>query len=226
MRHRQNHRQNRRFTTRRPLRGLNRSSLRGRRRGPDDLSLAFTAYGRALRAHRRLARLAPQFFDAAVIDRERENRDELRRWLAFWEPHIAKAYGVDPAPPAVSAGLPPLPPPRIRRAVDRRLAELHLWMAAGHAALERHRQRRPRALPGLSRLARWLNLAFDFKKMALGLDSKNRLPDKISYDYEFTDLKRAYGCPDDPPTSAVPTPRNVQPGHFTPLLGGGAGEPP
>ena len=76
-------------------------------------------------------------------------------------------------------------------------------MAAGHAALERHRQRRPHALPSLSCLARWLNLAFDFKKLALGLDSKNRLPEKISYDYEFTDLKRAYGHHDDDLSSAA-----------------------
>jgi hypothetical protein len=202
------HRQTRRTTLRRPFRGLNRSSLRGRRRGPDDLSQAFTAYGKALRAHRRLARLAPQFFDAAVVDRERENRAEQRRWMAMWEPILAKVYGVEPSVPDLSADLPSLPPPRTQRAVDRQLAELHLWMAAGRAARERHQQRRPHALPSLSRLARWLNLAFDFKKLALGLDSKNRLPEKISYDYEFTDLKCAYRhqMGESPPAAAASAP--------------------
>jgi hypothetical protein len=53
------YRQITRTTLRRPFRCLNRTSLRGRRRGPDDLSQALTAFGRALRAYRRLARLAP-----------------------------------------------------------------------------------------------------------------------------------------------------------------------
>jgi hypothetical protein len=146
-----------------------------------------------LRAHRRLARLAPQFFDPAVMARERENRAEQRRWMAFWEPHIAKAYGVAHEPPVDRAEWPPLPPPATQRAVDRQLAELHLWLAAGDLAFERHRQRRPHALLSLTRIARLLQLAFDLKSMVLGLDSKNPLPDKITYDYEFTDLKRAYG---------------------------------
>ena len=77
---------------------LSRSCLRGRRRGPDDFAQMLTAYARLLRAHRRLARLAPRFFDAAVVARERENRAEQRRWLALWEPLLAKAYGVVPEP--------------------------------------------------------------------------------------------------------------------------------
>jgi hypothetical protein len=58
----------------------------------------------------------------------------------------------------------------------------------------------------LTQLARLLQLAFDLKKMVLGLDSKNSLPDKITYDYEFTDLKRAYGHLDVPPVPAAAVP--------------------
>jgi len=76
-----------RRTTRPNLRGLcrncNRRCVRGRRRGPDDFAQALTAFRRAVRAHRRLARLAPSFFDAAVVERERENRAEQRRWMAL-----------------------------------------------------------------------------------------------------------------------------------------------
>jgi len=43
-----------------------------------------------------------------------------------------------------------------------------------------------------------LELAFELKKMVLGLESKNSLPEKITYDYEFTDLKRSYGHLPDP----------------------------
>jgi hypothetical protein len=162
-----------------------------------------TAFGCAVRAHRKLARLAPSFFDAAVVARERENRAGQRRWMAMWEPLLAKAYGVAPEPVADPIAWPPLPSPATQRAVDRQLAELQLWLAAAHAAGERHRQCRPHALPTLTQLARLLQRAFDLKKMVLGLDSKNPLPDKITYDYEFTGLKRSYGHLDVPPVPAA-----------------------
>jgi hypothetical protein len=194
-----------RVTARRTVRCLNRRCLRGRRRGPNDFSQALTAFRRAIRAHRRLARLAPSFFDAAVIERERENRAEQRRWMALWEPHIAKAYGVAPEPVSDRVEWPPLPPPRIQRAVDCALADLQLWLAAGPVAMERHKRRHPHALPTWTQMARHLDLAFDLKKMALGLDSPNKLPEKITYDYELTDLKRAYGhMMDPPPVPGIP----------------------
>jgi hypothetical protein len=191
------HRNTTRFTPRQLVRRLDRNGLRGRRRGPDDFSQALTAFGRAIRAHRRLARLAPRFFDSALIDREAFNRAEQRRWMALWRPVLAKVYGVQPQPPDPDDFLPPLPPLRTQRAVDCQLAELRIWMETGRISMKRHQQRYPHALPSWSRLARLLRIAFDFKKLACGLDSKQRLPDKISYDYNFTDLKRAYGQPDD-----------------------------
>lgn len=197
MRLRHAHRKPTRPVLRRPWRPSLRGCLRGRG-GPDDFAQMLTAYGKAIRAHRQLARLAPSFFDAAVVDRERENRAETRRWMAMWEPALAKAYGAVPRPLVMNPELPPLPPRRTQRAVERRLAEMQMWLEAGKVARLRHQQRRPHALPSLSRLARLLQLAFDFKKLALGLDSPNRLPDKITYDYEFTDLKRAYGHLLDP----------------------------
>lgn len=64
-------------------------------------------------------------------------------------------------------------------------------------------QRRPHALPILTQLARLLQLAFDLKKVILGLDSQNPLPEKITYDYEFTALKSNYGHLFDPAPPAV-----------------------
>jgi hypothetical protein len=157
------------------------------------LAQALSAFGRALRAQRRLARLAPSFFDTAVRHREAENHAEIRRWMAMWEPFIAKAYGVDPRPPDSTVELPRLPSPRIQRVVDRKLAELQGSLAATHVALARYRQRQPHALMSFSRMARLLEIAFAFKRLACGLDSPNPLPEKIVYDYELTNLKRGYG---------------------------------
>ena len=208
------HRKSTRSTARALVRRLDRACLRGRRRGPDDLSQGLTAFRHAIRAHRRLARLAPSFFDSAVIDREAHNRAEQRRWMAFWEPILRQAYGPEPELPAPGDRLPPLPPPRTQRAVDRLLAELCFWMEAGRIAMARHQQRYPHALPSLSRLARLLRIAMDFKQLACGLDSKQPLPGKISYDYAFTDLKRSYGQPDDVVSAGLdsgkPRPSNSQ----------------
>ena len=175
------------------IRSVNRSCVRVCWRAPDDLGAALTAFGRALRAHRRLAKLAPRFFDQAVIDREASNRAEQRRWMATWEPILARVYGVAHATPAPTDDLPALPPLRTQRAVDHQLATLRWWMEAGRSAMERQQQRHPHALLSLTRLARLTELAFDFKKLALGLDSPNPLPEAISYDYALTNLKRAYG---------------------------------
>ena len=200
-----------RATVRRPFRFRNRSCLRGRRRGPDDLSQAITAMGRALRAHRRLARLAPSFFDPAVMHREAENRAESRRWMATWEPYIAKVYGVEPRPPETTDERPPLPPPSIQRQVDLKLAEWTVSLAAGHTFMERYRQRQPHALMSFSRMARLLEIGLATKRLACGLENINPLPDKLSYDYSLTNLKRAYGhLMNEPEAPAEPPPRRAE----------------
>ena len=200
-----------RTTLRRTFRCQTRSSLRGRRRGPDDLAQALTAFGRAIRAHRRLVRLAPSFFDPAVREREAFNRAEQQRWMASWEPSLARAYGVEPRPPAATNDLPPLPSVKIQQAVDLKLAEHGMCMVAGHAAMERYQQRQPHDVMSWSRMARLLKIGFEFKKLACGFDSPNPLPEKLAYDYELTDLKRGYGVGPESPEVAVPASVPVAP---------------
>ena len=98
--------------------------------------------------------------------------------------------------------LPPLLSAQIQSEVDLKLAEREMCMVAGHAALERYRQRQPHAVMSWSRMVRLLKIGFDFGKLACGLDSPNPLPEKIAYDYELTDLKRGYGL--EPETPAIP----------------------
>ncbi len=200
-----------RTTLRSPFRCLNRSALRGRRRGPDDLSQALTAFGRAIRAHRRLARLAPHFFDSAVRAREALNRAEQRRWMDTWEPALARAYGVEPHPPVATVELPPLPSAHIQKEVDLKLAEREMCLVAGHAAMERYQQRQPHAVMSWSRMVRLFKIGFDFGNLACGLDSPNPLPEKIAYDYELTDLKRGYGVEPETPAVTVVTSGPVVP---------------
>ena len=58
-----------------PSRRATRAAVRVRWRAPDDLGHALVAFRRALWAHRRLARLAPSFFDSVVVERERRERE-------------------------------------------------------------------------------------------------------------------------------------------------------
>jgi hypothetical protein len=167
----------------------------GFRRGPDDLTQGLTAFTRAIRCHRRLARLAPRSFDASVVDQERRERAEQRRWMALWETALAKAYGCKPdtIPPDPAADLPPLPSPRIQRAVERELAGWDFWMAAGRLAMDRHQQRRPHALMSLTRLARLLQISMDFGLLAVGRPAQPETSFESRCENFMADLERAYG---------------------------------
>jgi hypothetical protein len=100
---------------------------------------------------------------------------------------------------------------KIQREVDLKLAEREMCMVAGHAAMERWRQRQPHAVMSWSRMVRLLKIGFDFGKLASGLDSPNPLPEKIAYDYELTDLKRSYGLEPDATAVAVTASMPVAP---------------
>jgi hypothetical protein len=213
------HRHTRRFTVRSTVRRASRAAFRVRWRTPNDLAAALTAFGRALRAHLRLARLAPRFFDSVVIERERREREERRRWMALWEPALARAYGCKPSPPKPADDLPPLPPPRTQRAVDRQLACWDLWFNLGGEALRRYQQRRPHELIDFGRLARLLEIATDLGRLACGVAPGPPGPEPGNYDAAWADLDRAYGhlCdstpsgPGSPPASA-PQDSNPAPG--------------
>jgi hypothetical protein len=199
----------RRRTVRSTVRRASRAAFRVRWRAPDDLGAALTAYGRAFRARRRLARLAPRFFDPVVIERERRHREDRRRWMALWEPALAQAYGCALPPHKAHDDLPPLPSPRTQQAVERQLACWNLWFNLAHEAIRRHQQRRPHALIDFGRLARLLEIGMDFGRLASGVapDISDSVP--ANDDAAWADLKRAYGhlyssTPSDPGSSPTP----------------------
>jgi len=165
------------------------------------LSQALTAFTRAIRCHRRLARLAPRFFDATTVARAARDRAGQRRWMAIWEPALHKAYGHDPSAdstPDPDLELPPLPGVRTQRAVDRELAGLDFWMTAGRTAMDRHHQRRPHALPTLSQIARLLRVAFDLKQVAIGSAADDPPSESPDYKWVLAQINRSYSSPPDP----------------------------
>ncbi len=217
----------RRNLLRRLGRRLDRACLRpARRSGPDDLSQALTAFTRAIRCHRRLARLAPDFFDATTVDRAARHRAEQKRWMAIWKPALDKVYGHDPTDEIATDSvmeLPLLPGARTQRVVERELAGWDLWMTAGRAAMERHHQHRPHALLTLTQIARLLRVAFDFKQLACGSAADDPPSDSPDYSRVLADLERSYGH--RPQSATAPSP--VTPVHHpAPATGHGQPAPP
>ena len=186
----------RRAFARRIIRRATHSCLRpfaGYRRRPDDLAQALTAFTRAIRAHRRLARFAPEFFDSTEINRLEQLRKEDAEWRAMWEPALKRIYRADHVapPPDPSQGLPSRPKcSRTRRAVERELASLRFWMSAGSLALATYERRRSYALPSLSRVARLLKIGFEFADLACG---EPVVPDTAGHEQARADLERIYG---------------------------------
>jgi hypothetical protein len=152
------------------FRHATRPATRVRWRAPDDLGTALTCFRRAISAHRRLARLAPRFFDSAQLNRERREQEARRQWSELSNAALLKVYGSAPAPPRPVPGPPPLPRPRTQLAVELQLASCRAWLGLGRDALRRFRVRHPRAHVNLTRLARLFELASALGRLATGAD--------------------------------------------------------
>jgi hypothetical protein len=193
---------------RRAFRRATRTTVRVRWRAPDDLGIAIACYRRAITAHHRLARLAPDFFDSTVIERTRRQHEARRRWMDLWEPAFIKVYGSAPKPLPPTPELPPMPPPRTQAAVERALASWAFWFAAGRDALRHFQLRNPHAVISLSRIARLLEIGMDLARLATGLHSAHPAePDH--YAAALADLERIYGHqhdPEPPPSGPISEP--------------------
>jgi hypothetical protein len=206
-----------RRTTRRASRRLNRTTIRSLWRAPNDLAFALTASRRAIRAHRRLAKLAPHEYDYAVVNRDCLERERERRRRARWEPAIEKAYG-PPTPAEREARLqaelracqPPCLAPAVQRQVEIERVNWEFWMAAADMAWDRFQQRRPHALVNLGRIARILDIATEMGRLASGFDPNLAGFKLDDDDAEFeAAIKRAYPEPPAPPSQ--PPPEQFQP---------------
>lgn len=207
-----------RSPVRSPLRRTVRSTVRTHWRAPDDLASALTSFRRALRAHRRLARLAPRFFDPVIVNRERREHEARCRALVIRGPALARAYGLEPEPINFTRELPPLPPLRTQHAVERELAAWDFWLHAGDAALQRYRQRRPHELMDWRRLAALLDLSMQFRMLACGFVPGQPAEPPADDVAAWADLQRAYGASSAPsPPASAPSSTPVPPVDNSPV---------
>jgi hypothetical protein len=160
---------------RRCNRSLNRRGIRALVKGAGstrDLTAACLALNRAIRAHRRLVKIAPDVFDPVVVRREAREREEAERWRQEWEPALNKIYGPDPNPSKVDLqdqwSSDSFKSPRLKAAIEFHLAESELWLKSGTAALQRFQQRHPRSPISAFAIARLLETASRLGELACG----------------------------------------------------------
>ena len=109
------------------------------------MSRLVTSFRCAIRPHRRLNKLAPHEFDAAVVDRDQRRREERRARMAMIEPLLEKVYG-PPTPEErerqvreeLLANQPPPLHPRTRQAVEREYAAWQFWMEDALSGMRLH----------------------------------------------------------------------------------------
>ena len=181
-------------TSRSTVRRTTHAATRVRWRAPDDLGTALTCFRRAICAHRRLAHLAPRFFDSALVEQERREQEARRRWLDASHAALLKVYGAAPDPLPPVPDLTPLPSPRTRLAVERELASCRAWLTIGGHALRRFKVRAPHAWVSLSRLVRLIDTATALARLATGVDSAQPQTESTIYSNALADLERIYGA--------------------------------
>ena len=154
------------------------------------------AIRRAIRARRRLMKLAPECFDVAVVERRAREKAEADASEAEFRGIAARIYGVEESS---------LPPPRIQKtvrrssrteaAIARELAASECWLSLGRESLQEFRRRRPHAVPSLSRIAALIELASRLGRLSTGLEttqSEAREPHGPGLTFQEA-LQRAYG---------------------------------
>ena len=175
---------------------LGRSITRGRQHC-DYLAAALVAYTRAIRVWRRLMKLAPHTYDAAVVHWAEQERLERLAWRKKWEPAIQKVYGGDRCPPEPQPWPERPENPRTRRVIEREQTKRALWMEIARKAMDDFKKFQPHAVPTLTQIARLLDVGITFGRLASGLETTQPRPEDHPsgyLDFEAA-LQKIYGTP-------------------------------
>ena len=141
------------------------------------MSQAIKALTRGVRIHQRLMKLAPEQFDRAVMNRLAREREEHERNMVHLTAALDKVYGPREEDPHQGQndfwcgnGLESVWFSQAKKAKLERLScEKEFWMAAGHAALDRHERLQPHRQFSLSMIARLLDVGSALGRISVGL---------------------------------------------------------
>lgn len=163
----------------RPLTGrTSRRLVRRIGRGPrvDYLRQALASFGRAVRARRRMIKLDPTLFDAALVSRLAEEHRLAGRRRREAEAALVKVFG----PPEPHQGNTDGRcgngaetvrfSPRRARQIESALAEYEIWMGAGRLSFARYERSQSHRPVSLRTLVRLIEIATQFGRLASGMD--------------------------------------------------------
>jgi len=141
----------------------------GRAPRVDHLGRALSAFRRAVSARRRLARLAPEIFDVALVQRLSEESADRERLRAELDAAMVKVYGTTPdeselhhstnAGRCENGAETVQFSPRQSLEIEETLALCELWMAEARQSFARYQQFQPHRRLGLGMAVRLIGLA-------------------------------------------------------------------
>jgi hypothetical protein len=174
------------------------------------VSDAIVAFHRAIRAHRRLMKLAPDQYDYGRVKFLAAERARAVEKRASWLVALEKVYG-----PEARQGVPDdwlLPKPktlsvRTQRAVERELAAWELWLSIGHEALSRAQKVHAASNMSLNTLCSLIETAMTLGRLATGRETNWSPPnEERQNERSFEEaLQMIYGPDEAPPPSATIT---------------------
>ena len=176
---------------------------------PNYLSAALGAFGRAIRAHRRLMKLAPDRFDYGIVRQNRLAAEKEEKRLAEIEARVREACGVGPPSPASPRILKPQVfrkkiNPRTARVIEREVESWTLWLAAGHEFLSLFEKQHRTETLSLTTIARLLDTAMTLGRLSTGRETNWKEPAPSPQpEWSFEEaLARIYGQPSEDCTGA------------------------
>jgi len=174
---------------------------------PNYIGMALRAWRHAIRARRKLMKLAPEIWDMGVVKRLARERAEDEKLQAEMRAAIARVYGVS------EADLPPPPnhdpfswkrTAQTKRAIERAESEREFWLHMADLAYEQFQSRRPHGWLTLSQIADLLDVASQLGRLATGLETFDHEPEqRIEPHLSFrAALEKIYGSGNAEPAPA------------------------
>lgn len=163
---------------------------------------ALKAFRLAIRAHRRLIKLAPDLYDHARRSFLAAERAEAERNRDEWLSVVREVYGPDAVDRQRSRWPIPEPSPLsspTQRLLDQELADLEFWLAAAKEALSRAMKLDASSSMDLSMIARLVDTAGTLGRLSAGLETHWLPPEPVANsELTFEEaLRKIYGSPED-----------------------------
>jgi len=159
---------------------------------------AIFAFRRAIRAHRRLMKLAPDRFDHARVTHLAAERAQALEKQKQWDVALEKSYGADAVKKLPQDWMLPKSPThsvQTRRAIEKYFAEWDFWLQIGRDALSRAERSHCTSRMSLTSICSLVDTAMTLGRLATGRETHwqpppPELPGTLTFEQS---LEKIYG---------------------------------